>query len=363
VIPASRPSLHVFMPYGPAGASARVRVYNWLDHLGVDTDSLHPYLGRSKADPATILRHPLAALRAETDLRLLIRHELRGTVLVHREASPLSTGAVESRLFAAADRSLYDFDDALQWDWGEMGGLRALVPKAPKAIRLVQEADMVVAANQMLADWASRWAREVVCIPSCVDPNRYQAKDFHALHDPPRLGWIGSSASERYLQLIAAPLLHVHRRTGARLSVLSSGDASLGPLDAIVDRIDWSEARAQFIASGWDIGLMPVPEGLYERGKSGYKLLEYGASKLPAVGSPVGVNDEILRAFGCPRPQSPSEWVEALLDLLHASDERRHEVGEQERKAVEEGYSYSAWGPTWAAVVGIPRSATKGSDN
>ena len=341
--------LHVFMPYGPEGPSARVRVYAWLRRLRLAA-KVHPYLGSATAGAGSLLRRPVATLRAEAGLWQAGRR--RGMrVLVHREVSPLSNGEVEVRILNGARFSVYDLDDALQWDWAEDGGIRRLVPKAKKTITCVRRADRVIAANDVLAEWASAWARDVVIIPSCVDPAAYPVKDSYELSDPPRLGWIGTRATEQYLKEIERPLLEVHRRTGARLEVVSRGSLPLNSLEAITDRVEWSEEAGAAAMARWDVGLMPLAPGLLERGKSGYKLLQYGAVGLPAVGSPVGVNTEILGRMGAPMPRSDSEWVDALVDLLEAPADRRRELGDRGRRMVSEQYSYDAWAPRWRLAV------------
>jgi hypothetical protein len=150
---------------------------------------------------------------------------------------------------------------------------------------------------------------------------------------------------------MAEPLLEIHRRTGARLSVISSGHASLGPLGAMIDRIEWAGGLAEDTLAGWDVGLMPVPPGLYERGKSGYKLLQYGAAGLPAVASPVGVNRSLAGAMGSPSPSTPGEWVDAVTDLLHAPEEHRRALGERAADVVQNRFSYDGWAGRWKDAV------------
>jgi glycosyltransferase involved in cell wall biosynthesis len=346
--------LAVFLPYGPEAASARIRVFGWLERLGVPA-SVHSYIGRANARAGTLLRRPVSTADAERRLRVAARGS-HGLVLLHREASPLSDGAVEERILRSAEFSAYDIDDATQWDWGDGHPVRRMIPKAAKTIRAVHHADRVVAANNELAEWASCWARDVVVIPSCVSPEAYETKWTYEASDPPRLGWIGSPATEHYLRSIAPALLEIHRRTGARLTVISSGHRSLGALDVMVDRVRWTRTGAEWILGRWDVGIMPLAEGLYERGKAGYKLLQYGAARLPTVGSPVGVNTEILAAMGAPSPRSTGEWIDALAGMLEAGASSREELGARARRLVEDGYSYATWERRWREAV-MPEAA------
>jgi hypothetical protein len=343
--------IHVVTPYGRRGPSSRVRVFEWLDRTSFD-HVLSSYLAHSNSSPAHLLRHPVAVLNAERRLR---RMATEGSELLwlHREASPLSRGALERKLFAGASFAVYDFDDALHVDWGTGGLYRRLAPKAPKAHLAVRSADRVVAGNAVLADWASQHNDDVVIIPSCVSPASYRQKTDYAVGDPPRLGWIGSPDNEAFLLLLEPSLREVHRRTGARLTLVGTSRPRLGDLESIIDRMPWSEAAQYDRLSEFDVALAPLPDDPYSRGKCGYRLLQYGAAAVPAVGSPVGVNERILDEFGMPAAEDDRDWTEAILDLLARPADAREALGRTALTVVERGYSYDAWQPRWEDAVGV----------
>jgi glycosyltransferase involved in cell wall biosynthesis len=275
-------------------------------------------------------------------------------LLLHREASPLSRGGLERRLLRSAGSGIYDLDDALHQDHGQGGMLRRWAPKSRKADCCVRAADRVIAGNSMLAEWASRHNRDVVVIPSCVAPERYQPKSDYTGGDVPRLVWIGSPDNEAHLLLISGPLIELHRRIGARLTLIGTLQPQLGPLEALIDRVAWSEDVQHETLADADVGLMPLPDDAYSRGKCGYKLLQYAAAAIPFVASPVGVNAEILQQFGMPAPRAAGEWVDALLHLFGAVGYRQA-LGRQARQVVGRYWSYDAWLPTWEAAVDIRR--------
>jgi glycosyltransferase involved in cell wall biosynthesis len=310
------------------------------------------YIGRRDASPLRVARHPAAVVAAEHRLRRMATARPR-CLMLHREASPLSRGALEGRLLSSSQFSVYDFDDALQWDSGEDGRLRRLAPKAPKALIAAQRADRVIAGNAVLADWATQHNPDVVVIPSCVSVGAYREKTDYRLSDPPRLGWIGSRDNETYLRPLAPALREVHRRIGARLTLIGTTGPRLGGLEEMIDRIAWSEARQHTELAALDVGIAPVPDAPYERGKCGYKLLQYGAAGLPLVASPVGVNREILSRFDMPAPEDTDEWVDAILDLLARPAAARAVLGRAARDVTRVHYSYDAWLPTWRQAVGI----------
>jgi glycosyltransferase involved in cell wall biosynthesis len=184
-----------------------------------------------------------------------------------------------------------------------------------------------------------------------VAPETYERKTSYGLHDPPRLGWIGSPNNEAYLLLIADALAEIHRRTGARLTLIGRSRASLGRLEEIVDRVAWTPENQRTALADIDIGLMPLPETAYSLGKCGYKLLQYGAAGLPAVASPLGVNAEILSLFGMPAARSADDWTDAIISLLDCAATSRGRLGRRAHEVTCRRYSYDAWLPRWEAAV------------
>jgi glycosyltransferase involved in cell wall biosynthesis len=341
--------LRVVTPYGRGAGSSRVRVFSMVDRTRhrVDVDC---YAGLPNARPSTLLRRPASLSRAERALR---RPSSVPRVLLHREASPLSRGGLEQALLRKADLGVYELDDALFADTGAGGLARRLAPKAVKARVAATAADRVIAGNAVLAEWGAAFCRDVVVIPSCVDPADYDHKVDYQLSDPPRLGWIGSRDNERFLTLVGEALWEVHRQTGARLTLVGGSAPGLGPLEAIIDRIPWSEPAQRRALATFDVGIMPLPDDAYSRGKCAYKLLQYGAAGVPSVGSPVGVNREVLTRMALPAPSDPGEWAEAILSLLALPDEGRAAAGARAHQVATRDFSYDAWLGTWEAATGL----------
>ncbi|MDQ1050181.1 glycosyltransferase [Streptomyces sp. V4I2] len=339
----------VVTPYGRGAGSSRVRVFGWLDRIGAEF-TVGSYLSLSDASAGRLVRHPVSLARAE--LRLgAIAGARPGRLLLHREASPLSRGWWERRLLRSAEFAVYDFDDALQWDLGEGGLVRRLAPKAGKVHVAVRHADRVIAGNAVLADWASQYHHDVVVIPSCVALEDYEPKTSYALCDPPRLGWIGSPHNEAYLRLIGTALTEVHRRTGARLTLVGTTTPSLGGLESFIDRVAWSPETQRTALATMDIGLMPLPVTAYSLGKCGYKLLQYAAAGLPAVAEPLGVNADLLSQFGMPAVRTQDEWTSAILGLIEDAAATRERLGRAAREITARRYSYDAWLSRWTGAL------------
>lgn len=347
--------IHAVSSYGPTGASTRVRLVDWFTHLNL-AYTPHHYAGFPDNRPARLARHPFRLAASEMHVRLL---DVRGsTVIVSREATPFSRGEVEERLFRGADRGVFDFDDALFVDGG---GLRGLGNPARKCARSVQAAGVVIAGNDHLADWASQHSDSVHVIPSCVNPEDYQAKTTWAIRDRPTIVWLGSPSTENYVAQVGAPLKEVCDRTGAQV-MLISGSAHNPELDFLgssLKRVRWSLANVASVLASADVAIAPLDDSPYARGKCAYKLLQYAATGLPMAGSPIGANATALARFDGLAPTTDDEWVDALISLLDEPEDRRTRRGRTAMKAVRESYSFDAWTEAWCSVTGIDAKSAR----
>jgi hypothetical protein len=128
-----------------------------------------------------------------------------------REATPLSGGWIEARILRSGEWAVYDFDDAMWAD--RRGGIHRVFPKPTKWRRAVEAPDCVIAGNDYLANAAQSLNRNVVVIPSCVEPADYPKKGSYELPERPTFVWLGSASTEIHLSAIAPPLLELNRRS------------------------------------------------------------------------------------------------------------------------------------------------------
>jgi glycosyltransferase involved in cell wall biosynthesis len=245
--------------------------------------------------------------------------------------------AIPHRLLRAASRRLvYDFDDSLWVRSSKHADSRSLTRRI-RFRRMVTAADEVVAGNSFLAERASRLNPRVRVIPTPVDTGLYPLRPEE--HDPARVtvGWIGAHASVHYLARLREPLEEAHRRDPRiRLKVVCSAFPEMGlPVDQVVWR---QESEVDEIRS-MDVGIMPLTEDEWSRGKCGLKILQYLAAGVPVVATPVGINADIIEdgrtGFGA---RAPGEWVERLL-LLASDPALRRRLGLAGREVVEARYS------------------------
>ena len=345
------PQLVVASSYGPAGASSRVRVLDWLRFLGLEAEVWN-YIGTSNVRPRTLVRHPLEVIGAEVHLRQLSRRPPPERLFLSRSMGPFTGGRIEARLLRRAGWGVYDFDDAIFA--ADRTGIHKLFGQAAGWAPAVENADLVIAGNSYLAEAAADLNSNVEVIPSCVDPSAYPQKRDYAIGAVPRLIWMGSPSTEGYLEAIAPALLEVHRVTGARLTVVSAGERPLGDLDSMTDRVAWRGTATDALLADADCGIMPLPDTPFTRGKCAYKLLQYGAAALPAVASPIGVNAQVLRDLQGFSATDADSWVDAVLALLQEPESARRARGVAARRAVEDGYSFTAWRPAFLRALRLP---------
>jgi len=357
-----------FTPAPESGAAGRYRVFQFrepLRELGIELEPA-PFLD----EPAfRRLYRPGGVTRKAWDLarrtRVLVarlrsagRYDL---ALVHRELWPLAGAWPLSLLRRSQPRWVFDLDDAVFLPNVSDANRRFVGLKAHGSVAAIAAGARAVAAgNAWLAAWArsqrpGRPADEVQVIPTVVDSVRWTpvAPD----HDGPvRLLWIGSPTTLRYLEAWG-PVLS---RLGARHSELE--------LHVIGSRLElpglrcvshaWSADTERTISQRCHIGLAPLADGDWERGKCGLKLLLYMALGLPAVASRAGVHPEIVTPGEDGELVDDDEMLESTLDRLVRDAARRSALGRAGRATVERRYSLRAVAPRLADLL---RRAAEGS--
>ena len=223
-------------------------------------------------------------------------------------------------LRANAAKLVFDFDDAVH--------LRNAAPSSDpgdyesstryrRFKRMIAGADLVVAANSVLAGAADAAApaTNVAVIPSSVPVSSEFAKTDYALSDPPVVGWVGTSVTARYLDMIAPELAELRRRRPFVLRVVSNFEFAADGLE--VDNVEWTLDGEYREIRGFDIGIMPLSDDPFSQGKSSYKLLQYMSCGVPSVASAVGMNVEAAgEGESAMLADSPRAFVDGLESLL-----------------------------------------------
>ena len=255
----------------------------------------------------------------------------------------LFSGPTLRRVRSRARRLVYDFDDAVY--------LRRDGDSPTRRRRfsaMVKAADLPIAGNAFLAQAARRaGARRVEILPTALDPDRYRTREHGA---SATLSWIGGGGNLPYLESIM-PALEQAASIDSRLRLRVICDRFPGSCALSLEKWAWSERTEAQDLAGSDIGLAPLPDEPWTRGKCGLKILQYMAAGLPVVASPVGVQADIVEdgRTGV-LASSPEEWTRAVLELA-ADPEKRQRFGQAGRAKVERAYSGTEVGRQLAELL------------
>lgn len=331
--------------YDALGASSRLRMLQYIPSLEasgfhVDVAPLldDGYVTDLYAGNVSVWKVARAYLRR---LRVMWSASHYDVVWVEKELFPWLPAWIETRILPRKAAVVADYDDAVfhRYDRHRLGIVRWLL--GTKIDRFMQRADMVTAGNGYLAEHAkAAGARHVEWLPTVVDLDRYSQPAPTESAGEVTIGWIGSPATAHYLQPLTAALQQLSSQHPLRwVAIGARADQLQGtPFEAW----PWSECGEVAMLQQFDIGIMPLPDEPWERGKCGYKLIQYMACGLPVVASPVGVNVYIVDAGeNGELAHTPDEWVQAL-SRLAADGNLRRQMGAVGRQSVESSYSLQA---------------------
>jgi len=209
-------------------------------------------------------------------------------------------------------------------------------------------ASLSLAGNAYLADMFRQRGKEVTILPTTVDPAHYSVKR-HAPSGAIGLVWIGSSSTLPYLQQCLPAIAEAAREVPG-LRLITIADRRLERSPVAVEHVRWSvHAEAEALARG-DVGIAPTPDDRWTRGKCGFKIIQYMATGLPTIASPVGANSEIVRPETGVLATTHDEWLDALLRLAGDAPLRRS-MGTAARHRVEHDYSLNRAADVWSDLL------------
>ncbi len=252
----------------------------------------------------------------------------------------IKLSAVEARLFAATSRRrVFDVDDAIYVRKPRRLGE---VPddsmwRKRKFAATCRWVDVVAAGNEVLAGAARASARQIEVLPTSIDTSAYRASTA-TQEDAPTVAWIGSPENLVYLELMRPALASLTRRhPRLRLRVICSRFPQWPEVQ--IERVPWSSATEAASLATAHIGVMPLSDDEWTRGKCAFKLLQYMAASLPCVASPIGANTEaVIDGVTGFHARRPEDWERALERLIDSS-ELRARLGAGGRAHVEDRYA------------------------
>jgi glycosyltransferase involved in cell wall biosynthesis len=266
---------------------------------------------------------------------------------VEREILPNLPAWCEQTLVALGIRYIVDFDDAVfhRYDLSRNPLKRLLANKIDQVMR---GASIVICGNEYLAARARKaGAKHIEIIPTVIDTNRYKFAE-RGEQKPIVIGWIGTPVTAKYLQAPFPALRRLALEYPVQLRVVGARIETPG-LD--IDCRPWSEDSEALDLQGFAIGIMPLFDSPWERGKCGYKLIQYMASGLPVIASPVGANEQIVtHGLTGYHASTTDSWLWALRTLC-SDAQLRKDIGSEGRRTVERTYSLQSTVPRLAQLI------------
>lgn len=335
--------------YYRSGASSRLRTMQYLPYLkehGLQVD-VHPFY------PETYLQFfyhkgyrkwsdVLSSYLKRADLMKRLYHY--DLIWLEKEIFPWLPALAEKFMHRAGIPYVVDFDDAIfhKYDLHRNRTVRRLL--GHKIDTVMKYAELVIAGNRYLSRRAQidAGARDVLLLPTVIDLQRYHvgAKKEKAHFT---IGWIGSPVTAVYLQPLLPLLRELHKRLGIRVLLVGANKDQF--LHESFEFLPWSENTEIKSIQTFDVGIMPLPDTPWAKGKCGYKLIQYMACGVPVVASNIGANKEIInhgqQGF---LTHTLKDWHDAIMALYRSADLRKA-MSLKSRERVEKKYHLGITAP------------------
>lgn len=282
-------------------------------------------------------------------LRMLAAAREHDVVVLQKKTS---LHAFELKLLRRANpRLVFDMDDAVMFH--ELEHHRPLSGKNfRKFLRTIDHCSAVVAGNSFLARFAEPNCAKVSVLPTPIDLRRYVPKHYDDALDGSTvtIGWLGVAGNLHYLRRLSVVLASLAEEfPSLRLKIVSNQSVDIPGITTVFE--PWSLAGEIESLRSFDIGVMPLDDTLWARGKCGYKILQYMGVAVPTVASPVGINAEFVAPGDTGfLAQTQEEWRAALASLV-ADHSLRRRMGEAGRRRLEARYSQERYVQKYAGLL------------
>ena len=265
-------------------------------------------------------------------------------VFLFREALLFGTVFPEKMIGRSRAKMIFDFDDSIWLDThqnvSDANRKLAFLKKPNKTADIIKASDMVFAGNQYLSDYASQFSTNVKIVPTTIDTHEYQR--IAQPYDKVVIGWSGSVTTIQHFNFAIPFLEKIKQKYGDKVEIRVMGDPNYRHESLDIKGIGWSKAEEIPYLSTYDIGIMPLPDDEWAKGKCGLKGLQYMALEIPTIMSPVGVNSDIITdGENGYLASTVEEWEEKLKDLID-NPERRVKLGKAGRQTVVDHYSVTS---------------------
>lgn len=356
------PGVLFLTAYPIEDASCRYRVYQFLPYLESEgyrcevapfcSPELFAMLHQSGNMRAKVMRTISLAARRLIRLNNVAKFDV---IVMHREAFPLFAPMVENWTIKRHPKVIFSFDDAIYAGHEEVAGL-----SHPRLYRfkhgrrydeVIRRSAHVIAGNRILAEYARRLNPAVSVMPTVVDCRKYCVRMTAENPQSITIGWMGSRSTAPYLTLVEPALARLQRGFPGRVRFRFVGAPSYQPSLPNSSSVEFSRAHEIDELRSFDIGIMPLPNTEWTRGKCAFKAIQYMASGVPVVASPVGVTTDLIQHnVNGLLASSEEEWFGGLAQLIGDGSLRRR-LALAGRRTIEDSYSLERWGPRMVEIL------------
>lgn len=265
-------------------------------------------------------------------------------VYIFREAALFGPPIFEALIRRMRTPIIFDFDDAIFVSYrSPSNGYLSYLKFAGKTSKICRMSAHVMVGNPYLAEYSRRFNSQVTVIPTTIDLEKYEIREREEPQDCPVIGWTGSFSTIQHLDTLRGALQKLAQRERFKLRVIGTPKYKLEGVE--IEAQQWLAKSEVEDLRPADIGIMPLPDDAWSKGKCGLKALQFMALGTPTICSPVGVNTEIIQdgqnGFIA---GTEDEWIEKLSALIRSS-ELRMRLGRAGRTTVEQKYSADVQAP------------------
>lgn len=264
-------------------------------------------------------------------------------IFIQREAFMTGTVFFEKQFARSKAKIIFDFDDSIWMQNVSDANKRfGFLKNAAKTSSIIKLSDMVFAGNEYLADYAQPFNPNVRIVPTTIDTDEYQRIPL-PVNEKICIGWSGSITTIQHFKFAVPALEKIKQKYGQQIQIKVIGDANYKNETLDVVSLNWNKQDELKELSSFDIGIMPLPDDEWAKGKCGLKGLQYMALEIPTIMSPVGVNSQIIEhGVNGMLASADEEYVNAISALVD-NELLRKRIGAEGRKTVVEKFSVKAW--------------------
>ena len=337
-----------FTKYTSKGPSSRYRSYNYFSYFKqagyeVETSPLFAseyldiFFKKGKKSLFYVVKGYFNRLYR------LMTLEKYDVIVIEYELFPFLPYFIEWLFLKGSKNIVIDYDDAIFHNYDRSNNIVVKLLCRNKIYKLVTLANTVITGSPYLTKTLEKYNKKVIEIPTSIEFYKYQQiqhKTEVAIHEPFKIGWIGSKTQSINIAIVTGALKNLQKKYNIQL-VLIGFDLFLQPILKGINYklIEWKAETENAVLHSLDVGIMPLQNSDFNKGKCGFKLIQYMATGLPTISTPLEANVKINRDGHNLFASTDAEWEKCFEDMIKNRDYFRNKVGGENRKIAENFYS------------------------